>query len=542
MLRNLNIKTRLGFNLLLLCTLLIAAGGLGVYGTVANHGIAERVVADEALVVVIGRINVKIFDSRLHVAQAQLNVDPANLAKEGKVIQENNKETANDLAELQKLAAGTKSSAVVGTFANTVENFVENYLRPVESALLAGDGEKLRDVVKSAGNKYYSPIKESRTDLMKAIEQSTEQSRGEAKKTYDLTFALIGLLVGTGLLLAVVVGLMIARSISRDTSKLLAGMLHVQQDRDLSYRFPITGNDELSQIAVAVNKLLESLNEFARSVRDRSEENIEAILMLLERTESVSESAQLQSQESQSASQQLTDIVSNIHAIARHINDTRHLTASGSELGRQGSSVVTGTAHEMSRLANQVHEAAEGIRKLDEQSNKIDSVVSAINEIAEQTNLLALNAAIEAARAGESGRGFAVVADEVRKLAERTRVLTNEIQITIGSLRQETSSATASMEMGRQLAENGVQTAQQAASAIVDIQASLDSIDRAVSSIADALGSQQSAADRVSSQIENIASLSDKNADIAERSLILARDTENGSRSMVQAASLFRVS
>lgn len=50
MLRNLTIKTRLGLNLFLLCALLIAAGGLGVYGTMVNHSVSERLVAGEALV------------------------------------------------------------------------------------------------------------------------------------------------------------------------------------------------------------------------------------------------------------------------------------------------------------------------------------------------------------------------------------------------------------------------------------------------------------------------------------------------------------
>ncbi len=159
------------------------------------------------------------------------------------------------------------------------------------------------------------------------------------------------------------------------------------------------------------------------------------------------------------SSSKLTDATRGMHLNAeKTTQQAKNVSSISSQTNQNVQSVAT-AAEEMSATVKEISknvqeaslmsekavvmsEAMNGsIGKLDASSMTIGKVVDVISTIAGQTNLLALNATIEAARAGKAGKGFAVVANEVKQLAKETAEATEEIQVQVSTIQENTKNA-----------------------------------------------------------------------------------------------------
>lgn len=156
------------------------------------------------------------------------------------------------------------------------------------------------------------------------------------------------------------------------------------------------------------------------------------------------------------------------------------------------------------------------IEKLTNTTNDIGLFVESIESIAEQTNLLALNAAIEAARAGEAGRGFAVVAEEVRKLADQSRKSTEEINVLMKSIQEESQLAIQSMELMKKVSQEQNIAVNKTDSAFNDIANAITNIVGKINEVNQSVSKMQNDKIQVTSAIESISSVSEETAAASE--------------------------
>jgi methyl-accepting chemotaxis protein len=414
----------------------VLAVGVGVVGL---RSLSETAQSTETMYSkeLIGTLEVEtvradLFALRLSAVNYAITADPA--ARQGFLDQRNLAYT--ELQEAADRYRATKPSAEGEALIGDVLDGIVRYraaMVPLDALAHAGrlvEWSQQRDAT-------VSPIaKDIVADLdeLSSVRQVTAaKSAAAATANYESTRTTLLTLIVVGALMALALGIVVARAIRRDAQQ-VQWVAEGLAEGDLTRSAGLTGKDELGRMGQSLDTAVESLRAVLSSVVSSADAVAASSEELSASSAQISASAEETSAQSGVVSSAAEEVSRNVQTVA----------AGAEEMGASIREIATNAA-EASDVANRAVMAAADtsttIAKLGESSAEIGNVVKVITSIAEQTNLLALNATIEAARAGEAGKGFAVVANEVKELAQETAKATEDIARRVAAIQLDTGAA-----------------------------------------------------------------------------------------------------
>lgn len=478
----LKIKTKLLAGSVVLIILIGIVASLGIHGFMVLKEQYQSIITDDHVTIVNLREIQYYFTGQANDERGFLLTGKPEFRQE---IDEKSEQIKQRLAVVGKLIETDKEKQLLKEIDESHTRFTQiNYA--VIDLYAAGNLDEAGRLSFGDGRSTRKQLEASFNELVEINNEMTKAKNSAAAERAGLLMSLMLALSAAAIVTGVVVGLITARNIIRPISALqreLNTLAH--SGGDLRRQIDIANQDEIGDLALAVNQFLAELRGILLQVRSCSEdmaastqqlyanadESAQAANQVSEVIGQVASGAETQANAISSTASIVQRISATIEADALKAGEIALLTDKTASAAKNGGEAIEKAVRQMTDVSEVVTNSAAMVTQLGQRSQEIGQIVGLIAGIAGQTNLLALNAAIEAARAGEQGRGFAVVAEEVRKLAEQSQDAAKQIAGLIGEIQQDTKQAVVSINEGNRVVRAGTEVVHQAGQSFEEIVA-----------------------------------------------------------------------
>ncbi|MGI1945959.1 methyl-accepting chemotaxis protein [Shewanella glacialipiscicola] len=430
---------------------------------------------------------------------------------------------AEDIPEMEAALKSARDAQVnpityaeVQKLIDIFEKVKSNELIPMLLAMEQGDVVKSQEIYRNQFAASYNVMRKNTNAILDSLLEQGNTSFVDSQQNYQDTRMEMFTVLTIALIISIFLGFIMLRRLRLRVALLQQHISSASDKLDLHNMLELKGHDELSDIALHFNQFVLKIRSAIEAVADNSRQ-------LAHTANDVASKAKATHRNCINERDRTTQIATAIHEmgttvenIAGNATQAANAAKEADNQANNGAAVVAKARQGVSSLSTEIQQISTDITSLATQTNSIGSILDTIRSISEQTNLLALNAAIEAARAGETGRGFAVVADEVRNLASRSAASTNEIQIMINKLQEQSSKTVIAIKRGHEQSNLVVKQADDANDSLALITSHIGQISDMNIQVATATEEQSMVVTEISRNVEDINQLTSETSEIAD--------------------------